>query len=327
MKTITFPPIRRTVPMPLKGAQRSGRPWRERVQPVFWIAPGVLILIYFTYLPILLEICLSFFQADGFKPVTWAGWQNYSEALQDQSFLPALLNNFWYGVLTVCGKISLALVLAVILNQSLRGIGIFRTVFFLPVVLSFVAVGIIWTLIYNYNYGIVNAALDGLRLGEWKQDWLGNPQLAFPCVVLVDLWKWTGFHVVIYLAGLQSIPGELYEAAAIDGAGLWQRFIRITVPLLKPFTAINVLLASLGALSVFDLVYVMTQGGPVKATNVVMIEVYNQAFQFNQFGYAAAMSAILLALIVVISLLVLRLFRDRPATPGADAGLKLRRST
>jgi ABC-type sugar transport system permease subunit len=130
----------------------------------------------------------------------------------------------------------------------------------------------------------------------------------------VDLWKWTGFHVIIYLAGLQSIPGDLYEAAALDGASSGQIFWRLTLPLLKPFTAVNVVIASLGAFSVFDLIYVMTQGGPFKSTNVAMIEVYLQAFQFNQFGYAAALSVLVLLLISGLSLGLLRMFHSGQQT-------------
>ena len=173
---------------------------------------------------------------------------------------------------------------------------LFRAVFFLPVILSFVAIGLLWTLIFNYNYGLINFLLQSVGLADLKRDWLGAPETAFPAVIFVDLWKWTGFHVVIYLAGLQSIPSDLYEAAALDGASRWQMLWRITLPLLKPFTAVNVVIASLGAFSVFDLIYVMTQGGPFKSTNVAMIEVYLQAFQFNQFGYAAALSALVLLL-------------------------------
>jgi ABC-type sugar transport system permease subunit len=288
-------------------AAKRPRVW-QRCRIALWLTPALLLLGIFTYLPIFLEFLLSFFSADGFTPPRWAGLGNYLDAFHDADFWGALVNNGWYAIWTVTGKVGLALVIASLLNQKLLGRSFLRSVFFLPVVLSFVAVGIIWTLIYNYDYGIINTTFSFLGLQWLKHDWLGSPETAFGAVVIVDLWKWTGFHVVIYLAGLQSIPKDLYEAAALDGASALQRFWRITVPLLKPFTAVNVLLASLGALSVFDLVYVMTQGGPVKATDVVMIEVYNQAFQFNRLGYAAAMSAIMLVLIILLSLTVLRAF-------------------
>jgi ABC-type sugar transport system permease subunit len=291
----------------IAGIARQSRSIGRRFR-LFWLAPALLLLGIFTYLPIALEFGLSFFSADGFSPPKWSGTGNYLDAIHDGDFWAALLNNGWYAVWTVTGKVGIALAIASLLNQKVFAGNFLRSVFFLPVVLSFVAIGIIWTLIYNYNYGIINGTLSLLGLQWLRHDWLGSPETAFGAVILVDLWKWTGFHVVIYLAGLQSIPQDLYEAAALDGASVLQRFWKITVPLLKPFTAINVLLASLGALSVFDLVYVMTQGGPVKATDVVMIEVYNQAFQFNRLGYAAAMSAIMLVLIILISIAVLRAF-------------------
>lgn len=282
------------------------------VEPYCWIAPACLVLGVFTYAPILLEGGLSFFSPDGVSAARFAGLANYQEALRNPDFWDALAHNAWYAVVTVIAKLALALFLAVLLNLPLRGRSFLRSVFFLPVVLSFVAIGIIWTLIYNYDYGVLNALLSALHVAFLRQDWLGSPDTAFGAVMLVDVWKWTGFHLVIYLAGLQSIPSELYEAAAIDGAGRWTRFRRLTWPLLRPYTAINLLLACLGAFSVFDLVYVMTQGGPFKATNVVMIEVYLQAFQFNRLGYAAAMACLLLLLVTVISFVVLRLFGSQP---------------
>ncbi len=291
------------------------RPFDLTAHPAFWLAPAVALLGVFAYVPIALEFGLSFVAADGFAPPKWVGLANYLEAVASPDFWGALVNNLWYALATVSLKVGLALVLAVGLNQKLRGERALRTIFFLPVVLSFVAVGIVWTLVYNYNYGAVNSTLRLLGLGAWARDWLGSPDTAFPAVILVDVWKWLGFHVVIYVAGLQSIPGDLYEAAKLDGANAWQRFRHITVPSLRSFTAINVLLASLGAFSVFDLIYVMTQGGPVRATDVVMIEVYQQAFQFNRFGYAAAMSTLLLGLIVALSVVLLRLFKE----DGADA--------
>ena len=295
------------------GGRGQLRGWVYLVEPYFWIAPACLVLGVFTYVPILLEGGLSFFSANGVNAARFIGLANYQEALGNPDFWNALAHNGWYAVVTVVAKLALALFLAVLLNLPLRGRSVLRSVFFLPVVLSFVAIGIIWTLIYNYDYGVLNALLSALGLPFLKQDWLGSPDTAFGAVMLVYVWKWTGFHLVIYLAGLQSIPSELYEAAAIDGAGGWTRFRYLTLPLLRPYTAINLLLACLGAFSVFDLVYVMTQGGPFKATNVVMIEVYLQAFQFNRLGYAAAMSLLLLLLVTLISFVVLRVFGSQPA--------------
>jgi ABC-type sugar transport system permease subunit len=291
---------------------RSGLGFR-RFEFLLWLAPALLLVGALTYLPILTEVVLSFFAADGFSMPRFIGFANYTQAIGQPDFWAALLNNVWYAIGTVSGKLILALIAALLLNGPFRGRAAFRALFFLPVILSFVAIGLLWTLIFNYNYGLINFLLQAIGLADFKRDWLGAPETAFPAVIFVDLWKWTGFHVVIYLAGLQSIPGELYEAAALDGASRWQILWRITLPLLKPFTAVNVVIASLGAFSVFDLIYVMTQGGPFKSTNVAMVEVYLQAFQFNQFGYAAALSVLVLLLIIGLSFGLLRLFRSGPA--------------
>jgi len=254
---------------------------------------------------------LSLVAADGFSPPRFIGLNNYIEVLSNQDFWEALGHNVIYAIATVVGKVGLSLLLAVLLNQQLSGRNIFRTVLFLPVVLSFVAIGVIWTLFFNFDYGVLNALLGAIGLQGLKHDWLGSADTALGAVIFVDIWKWSGFHLVIYLAGLQSIPRDLYEAARIDGANAWQRFRRITIPLLQPFTAINVLLATLGAFSVFDLIYVMTQGGPFKATNVAMVEIYLQAFQFNRLGYAGAMSIVLLALVAAMSIVILRITKAK----------------
>jgi ABC-type sugar transport system permease subunit len=283
----------------------------RKLEPYLWVAPALCVLFVFTHLPILLEGALSLFAADGFTAPRFIGLNNYLEAFSNQDFWDAIGHNIVYAVATVAGKVVLSLILAVLLNQQLIGRNVFRTILFLPVVLSFVAIGVLWTLFLNYDYGVLNALLKAVGLKSLRQDWLGSADTALWAVILVDIWKWTGFHLVIYLAGLQSIPRDLYEAALLDGANAFQRFWRITVPLLRPFTAINVLLASLGAFSVFDLIYVMTQGGPFKATNVAMVEIYLQAFQFNRFGYAGAMSIVLLGLVAMMSIVILRITRAK----------------
>jgi len=283
----------------------------RRLEPYFWVAPACGVLFVFTHLPILLESVLSLLAADGFSTPRFIGLSNYLEVLSNQDFWEAIGHNVIYTVATVAGKVALSLLLAVMLNRQLRGRHIFRTILFLPVVLSFVAIGVLWTLFLNFDYGVLNAILSVLGLKSLRQDWLGSAETALGAVIFVDIWKWTGFHLVIYLAGLQSIPQDLYEAALLDGANVFQRFWRITVPLLRPFTAINVLLASLGGFSVFDLIYVMTQGGPFKATNVAMVEIYLQAFQFNRLGYAGAMSVVLLGLVATMSVAILRITKAK----------------
>jgi ABC-type sugar transport system permease subunit len=283
---------------------------RRSVYPYVWISPALLVFGVFTLLPLAAGLALSLVSWDGIHAASWQGLANYVQVLQDQTFWQALVHNVIYAVGTVVGKIVLALVLAVLLNRALRGRAVFRTVLFMPVVMSFVVVGLIWSWIYNYNFGLLNAIVGALGLQAWKQDWLGNASIALGALIVVDIWKWFGFHMVINLAGLQSIPNELFEAARIDGASGWQSFWRITLPLLKPVTMINVLLATSGAFNVFDLVYVMTEGGPVNATDVAMLHIYTQAFQFYRFGYAAAMSYILLILVGIVTLILMRVMRQ-----------------
>lgn len=290
----------------------SGRLWRARLEPYLWVAPAVIVFFIFTLLPLLVGLWLSFVSWDGLAAVRPVGLANYADVLRDNTFWQAIQHNAIYAAGTVVGKVVLALALAVLLNQTLPGRAIFRTALFLPVVLSFIVVGLLWSWIYNYNFGLANGLLTTLGLGSLKQDWLGNSSLALGALIVVDIWKWFGFHMVINLAGLQSIPPEMYEAARIDGANSWQLFRRITIPLLQPVTMINVTLATLGAFNVFDLVYVMTEGGPANSTNVAMMDIYLQAFQFYRFGYASAMSFVLLILVSIISLGILRVMnRER----------------
>jgi ABC-type sugar transport system permease subunit len=282
---------------------------RRSVYPYVWISPALLVFGVFTLLPLAAGVALSLVTWDGIHAVRWEGLGNYVQVLQDQAFWQALVHNVIYALGTVVGKIVIAFVLAVLLNRALPGRAMFRTILFMPVVMSFVVVGLIWSWVYNYNFGLLNAILGFLGLPAWKQDWLGNPSLALGGLIVVDMWKWFGFHMVIFLAGLQSIPNELYEAARIDGANAWQSFRRVTVPLLKGIVMINVLLATSGAFNVFDLVYVMTEGGPVNATDVGMLHIYTQAFQYYQFGYSAAMSYVLLIVVSMVSLVLMRVLR------------------
>jgi raffinose/stachyose/melibiose transport system permease protein len=273
-------------------------------QPYLWLLPAMLVFGIFTLLPLAVGLFLSFFAWDGSGDPRFIGLGNYLDALVDPKYGPALIHNVIYAVGTVVGKVVLGLGLALLLNTGLRARVVFRTLLFIPVVMSFVVIGILWTWIYSYSNGLLNAILDAVGLSLLKKDWLGDPGTALYAVMAVDLWKWFGFHMVLFLAGLQSIPAELYEAARIDGANRPQCFRYITLPMLAPITLVNVVLASSGAFNVFDVVYVMTQGGPANASEVAMTYVYRVGFQFYQFGYASALSMIQLALVAAITLIL-----------------------
>jgi raffinose/stachyose/melibiose transport system permease protein len=277
----------------------------RNLQPYIWVAPALLVFGVFTLLPLAVGLWLSLTGWNGTAAPVFNGIDNYTQALHDGGYWLAIVHNIIYAVGTVAGKILLGLGLALVMNQTLPGRAIFRTALFMPVMLSFVAIGLLWSWIYNYDFGLLNGILEALHLVWLKQDWLGSPSLALYALIVVDIWKWFGLHMVLFLAGLQNIPSQLYEAARIDGATSWQSFRWITLPLLLPITAFNFVLAASGAFNVFDLVYVMTQGGPVEATNVAMNDIYREAFQFYHFGYSAALSVVQLGLVIIVSLAIL----------------------
>lgn len=232
-------------------------------------------------------------------------------AWRDDRLGAALLHNIQYAVGTVTGKVILSLCLALLLNQALRGREIYRTFLFMPVVMSFVVVGILWAWLYNDQFGLLNNLLRAVNLDVLAMDWLGNPRVALWSLIMVDIWKWYGFHMVIFLAGLQTIPLELYEAARVDGASRLRQLWSITLPLLGPVTTVNITLSLAGALNVFDIPFIMTEGGPANSTNVLALHVYLQAFKFNRLGYGAALSYTLFLLVSLVVLVQLRLMTSR----------------
>ncbi|HMN27702.1 MAG TPA: sugar ABC transporter permease, partial [Caldilineaceae bacterium] len=247
---------------------------RRNLAPYLWVLPAVLVYLVFKIAPMIAGLYLSLLQWDGIEPAKFVGLQNYRRMFGDEIIGLAFLNNTKYAIGTVVGKIVVSLFLAVLLNGALRGRSFYRTTLFLPVVMSFVVVGILWTWLYNAQFGLVNSLFRGLGLDFLIADWLGDPKIALWSLMVVDVWKWYGFHMVIFLAGLQTIPNELYEAARIDGATRWQQFWRITLPLLQPVMVVNVTLAFMGAFNVFDVPYVMTEGGPANSTMVMALHIY-----------------------------------------------------
>ncbi len=278
-----------------------------------WVAPAVLMYAVFTLVPLISGIYLALLRWDGIEPAVYIGLDNFRRMLHDNRLRMALEHNIQYAIGTVIGKIVLSLFLALLLNRSMRGRAIYRTALFLPVVMSFVVVGILWTWIYNDSFGLVNNLLRAIGLGSLAQDWLGDTRIALWSLIVVDIWKWYGFHMVIFLAGLQTIPTELYEAARLDGAGRWRQLTGITLPLLKPVMVVNVTISLLGAMNVFDIPYVMTEGGPANSTNVTALYTYLQAFKFNRLGYGSAISYGMFLLITVIALVQLKLMSRNTA--------------
>ncbi|CCV07201.1 Binding-protein-dependent transport systems inner membrane component [Mesorhizobium metallidurans STM 2683] len=274
------------------------------------ILPAAILFCLFYLWPFVNGFWLSLHNWDGFSDPTWAGFSNYQRLAHDRIFLGALRNNLIFVVAVVVLKNVLGLGLALLLNRALIGRTFFRAAAFIPVTMSFVAVGLLWSWIYNPVFGLLNGALDLFGLGGLKQSWLGDANIALYSIIVVDVWKWLGFHAVIYLAGLQTIPSELYESAKMDGAGPVQRFWHVTLPMMMPIVFINTILGLSGAfVRNFDIVYVLTKGGPNHATEVVLTYMMSKAFQDGAMSYAAAIGYVLFLIVGLASVGLLALMR------------------
>lgn len=282
-----------------------GRVRKDIAMAYVFLLPALLLFSVFILYPIIYGFYISLNKWNGFGPMKFIGFNNYANILKDNLFYVSLLHNVIYAVLSVVGKVVLGLLLALLLNRSLKGMSVYRGIFFTPVVISFVAVGILWQRIYDPNIGLIDGLFQSLGLMHTPIDWLGDPHLALFSVIIVDIWKWTGYHTVIYLAGLQLISHDFYESADIDGATRLQKLRFITIPQLRQMTIINVTIASMGAFSVFDLVYIMTHGGPYQSTSVLLTYMYNITFASSNsnFGYGTTVAYLLFVIILVISIL------------------------
>jgi len=249
------------------------------------------------------SLYLSFTSYNLLSPPQWIGLQNYQRIFSDPVFWQSLKVTLLYALGSVPGGTIIALALAMVLSQKLRGVNIWRTIFFMPSILSSIAVAILWLYIFRPEGGILNVLLSWV--GIQGPDWLLSEQWALPALILMSWWS-VGGQIVIYLAGLKGIPESLYEAAEIDGANNLAKFRFVTLPMLSPTIFFNVVLAIIGALQVFDVGWVLTRGGPNDATLFYMINLFERAFEFVQMGYASALAWILFVIIMVITLLVVR---------------------
>lgn len=299
----------RPVEPPSRTRRRTGR----RLIPYVFIGPAALLFLTFSLIPIVIAITLSFQDTQTLGDGDWVGLQNFASLGSDSLFRTALVNTVVFAVGTVPTSMALGLALAVALNRPLPGRGLFRAMFFVPMVAAGVVVGVIMSWIFNTDYGVANNALELLGLG--RMPWLTSPSMAMFTLIIVVVWTRIGFCMVIYLGALQSVPGEIVEAASIDGAGPWARFRRITLPMLAPTTSILLILNVVFSLQAFDIIYVLTGGGPGFSTTVLIQYVFRSAFQDARMGYAAA-----LGLVLVVILLLFTLLRQR-ATKRAESYL------
>ena len=279
----------------------------SKLAPYLWVLPALLVYGIFKLYPLVSGLHMSLLRWNGIDDPKYIGLRNFEKILRDEMTATVLMNNVHYAVGTVVGKIALSLFLAILLHQALRGRTFYRTSLFMPVVMSFVVVGVLWSWLFNPQFGLINSLLRGLGLGFLVQDWLGDAAVALNSLILVDIWKWYGFHMVIFLAGLQTIPDELYEAARIDGASVWQQFLHVTLPMLNPVMIVNVTISLMGAFNVFDIPFIMTGGGPANTTNVMALHIYIRGFKFYRFGFSAALSYVLLVIVTLVAAIQLKL--------------------
>ncbi|MWV51564.1 ABC transporter permease subunit (plasmid) [Rathayibacter sp. VKM Ac-2803] len=297
---VVAPPASRLTP------RRGRSAFRRNLAGWLFLSPAVILIAAFTLAPFAQAILLSFQEWDGISPDTpFVGLENYQRVFEDEIFWASMRNVLVFAAIGFVGGVGIALAMAIAVNKSTRGRAFFRTAFYLPGVFSVVVVGLMFSWIFNPSVGILNRILEVAGLSELEQNWLGDPAWALPSVAAVFVWYHWGFAFLLFLAGLQDIPAELYEAASLDGARAWARFRFITWPQLAPVTAIVTLLTIVGAMQIFGTVQVLTNGGPGYNTMVPTLLIYSEAFTNHRYGTAAAMSVIFGGALVVLAALQL----------------------
>ena len=279
-----------------------------KLEPWLYLAPVVIGVVIVTGGAIVASFLLGFTDWDLIRPPGWIGLANYREMMGSDLFRTVLGNTLYFTALMVPTSVAGSLALALLINRKIRGITFFRTVFFFPVVTSMIAVAVVWSWLYNPEFGLINYLLREV-LGIEGPAWLSSTSWAMPAIVLMTVWKGVGYNMLIFLAGLQSVPTELHEAAVIDGAGRFRRLISITLPILSPTTFFVLVITMIGSFQLFEQTYALTQGGPANCTLTLSYHIYQNAFQHLRMGYATAMAYVLFGVTFIVTLLQFRMQR------------------
>jgi putative chitobiose transport system permease protein len=295
----------------LRSARRNGASIMRSLTPYLFLAPALIVLTLTVFWPAIQAFYLSFtrFEYDLTQAPAWVGFANFQKLWRDPVFWKTLGNTVWYLVCVVPILVSLPLGLAILVNQNLRGIRWFRTAYYTPVVISMVVAGIAWKWLYASN-GLLNQGLQWLGISEGIP-WLTSPDLSLFSVMAVTVWKGLGYYMVIYLAGLQGIPADLYEAAAIDGSDGLQKHWDITIPLMRPYLFLVAVISSISATKVFEEIFIMTKGEPLNSSKTIVYYLYQRAFQDLEMSYACAIGLVLFLMIFGLSILNLKLGQFR----------------
>lgn len=287
---------------------QARRRWRSIWLGWSFILPNFVGFAALTLVPVVAALALSFLDWDSYSTPKWVGLANFERMIHNDTFWTALRNTAYYAVGHVPLTLVAALGFAVLLNQRLRGVNFFRTALFFPYITSLVAVAVVWNMLLSPELGPVNQMLRALGIDN-PPGWTTSTTWAMPAVILASVWRDLGYYMILYLAGLQTIPGELYEAAQVDGASAWQRFWNITVPSLRPTTFFVLIMLTISSFKVFDLIQVMTEGGPGRSTLVLSQVIFREGITQGRFGYSSAVSMVLFVIVLVITLVQFRLQR------------------
>ncbi|ALS29446.1 sugar ABC transporter permease [Paenibacillus cisolokensis] len=266
----------------------------------FFLTPALLLLMAFSIIPAFIAFFLSFTNYNVFQPMDWVGLKNYMAVLRDSEFWNAMKNTFYYWILVTPALVVLPVFLAILVNQKLLGVKVFRLIFYFPVLVSVVVTAFLWQWMFASD-GIFNYFLSLLGIEPVK--WLTSTKVVMPSLGIVTVWQGLGYYMLFYLAGLQSVPSDLYEAAELDGAGFWRKHLNITFPMLRPMIFFVAVVSTMSAFKEFTLMLTMTQGGPIGASTTVVYLVFEEAFTSLNMGYASAISFLLFAVILVLSML------------------------
>ena len=304
-QTATPPQTAERTPPPVPRAGRSERRRGERLVGFAMTLPGILLLLFFLVIPFAMAIGLSLTnqRLGSPLPLRVVGLENYTETLGDPDFWKAFINNLWFAAIVVPLQTGLALWLAILVNQKIKGIKVFRAIYFAPVVVVMAVAATIWLLLYSPERGLVNGFLRFVSFGALESNWLDSTTMALPAIILMSIWQGAGFQMVIILAGLQDIPGDLYEAAAIDGATKWQQFRFVTLPQLRNTLLFVVTVTSILAFRLFDQVWVMTRGAPLGNTRTMMLQMVETGFERQQIARGSAIAVIFFLIVLTLTIL------------------------
>ncbi len=289
-----------------KTEQKSGRKRDERIAGYVFSLPAVALLIAFLVVPIIYTVYYSVFQYQVMRPndITFIGFENYHKLITDSDFWISLKNTFYFTIVVVPVQCALALALAMLVSKKFKGVSVFRTMYFSPQLTSMVVIAVLWTVLYNSNpnTGLINALL--VNLGLEPINFLTNERTAMNSIIFMSAWQGAGYQMMIFLAGLQGIPRDQYEAASVDGATPWQQFWFVTIPNLKGTIKYVIMITMIQAMKLFTQPYVMTQGGPRNSTKTMVYYIYTQGFQKGNFGYACSVAAVFFVIVVAMSLIL-----------------------